>query len=46
MREAIYKIRCPRHILFGDPLCLKDKERFQNVLLDYKQKNILTQGWS
>lgn len=36
MREEIYKIKRPGHILFGDPLCLEDKERYQNVLVDYK----------
>ena len=36
MREEIYQIRRPEHILFGDPLCLEDKERFQNVLVDYR----------
>lgn len=35
MQEEIYKIRCPGHILFGDPLCLEEKERFMNVLVDY-----------
>lgn len=35
MREEIYQIRRPKHILFGDPLCLKDKEHFKNVLVDY-----------
>ena len=35
MREEIYKIRCPGHILFGDPLCLEEKERYMNVLVDY-----------
>lgn len=36
MREEIYQIRRPEHILFGDPLCLEDKERFRNVLVDYR----------
>lgn len=36
MREEIYQIRRPEHILFGDPLCLEDKEHFQNVLVDYR----------
>nr|WP_217937089.1 hypothetical protein [Enterocloster clostridioformis] len=35
MREEIYQIRRPDHILFGDPLCLEDKEHFKNVLVDY-----------
>ena len=36
MREETYKIKRPGHILFGDPLCLEDKEFFWNVLVDYK----------
>ena len=36
MREEIYQIRSPEHILFGDPLYLEDKERFKNVLVDYR----------
>lgn len=36
MREEIYQIRRPGHILFGDPLCLENKERFKNVLIDYR----------
>ena len=36
MREETYKIKRPGHILFGDPLCLENKEFFKNVLVDYK----------
>lgn len=36
MREEIYQIRSPKHILLGDPLYLEDKERFKNVLVDYR----------
>ena len=36
MREEIYQIRRPEHILFGDPLYLDNKERFKNVLIDYQ----------
>lgn len=36
MREEVYQIRRPGHIMFGDPLCLEDKEHFKNVLVDYQ----------
>ena len=36
MREEIYQIRRPEHILFGDPLYLDNKKRFKNVLIDYQ----------
>lgn len=36
MREEIYQIRRPGHILFGDPLCLENKGCFKHVLVDYR----------
>lgn len=36
MKEERYKIKRPGHILMGDPLCLEQKERFGNVLIDYQ----------
>lgn len=36
MKEEIFKIKCPGRILMGDPLCLEQKEKFSNVLIDYQ----------
>lgn len=38
MKEEIFKINRPRYILVGDPLCLEQKERFGNVLIDYQSE--------
>lgn len=38
MREELYKIKCPRHIVFGDPMYFEDYEgkRLEELIVNYK----------
>ena len=36
MMEESYRIKCPVHIVMGDPLCLEQRDRFGHVLIDYQ----------
>ncbi len=48
LREERYKIKCPKHILFGDPLYLEqyehDQKRLRELVVDYSPESSFAAG--
>lgn len=50
MRQEAYRIKCPRHILFGDPLYFEEyannPKRLNELVVDYKPPHEFQAGIS
>lgn len=46
MREELYKVKCPRHIVMGDPLYFEEYtgKRLQELIVDYKPPQFFEAG--
>lgn len=48
LREERYRIKCPKHILFGDPLYLEqyehDQKRLRELVVDYSPESSFAAG--
>lgn len=47
MRKKIFSVKCPEHILFGDPLYFEEYsgKRLESLVVDYSLIDFLKHGW-